>query len=130
MYINFTYIQQISDTFILNVLKDLLSKEELINLILEFDAKDTGEAKFAYWCDKLECDLQCKLYDEQNCVDLLNQEGNDTIKDEEVSELLKTGQTWSSMWMSVGRNKYNYDKNFMSVSNYAQSHDISNIDNE
>jgi len=112
------------------VLKDLLNKDELLHLILEFDERKTPEARFAYWCDKLECDLQCKLYDEQYCVDLNNQEGNDTIKDEQVSQLLKTGQSWSSMWMSVGKSRYNYDENFMKVSNYAQNNNISDIDDE
>ena len=47
------------------VLKNLSNKDEIKNLILEFDERKTNEAKFAYYCDKLECDLQCKLYDEE-----------------------------------------------------------------
>lgn len=48
------------------VLGDLLNKNQIMDLILEFDARETKEAKFAYYCDKLECDLQSKLYDEEN----------------------------------------------------------------
>ena len=44
-------------------------------LFLEFDAHKTKEAKFAYQCDKLECDIQSKLYDQEGCVDLNQQEG-------------------------------------------------------
>ena len=39
--------------------------KQIEELFLEFDAHETKEAKFAYMCDKLECDLQCKLYDQE-----------------------------------------------------------------
>ena len=45
-------------------------------LILEFDERKTKEAIFAYHCDKLECDIQCKLYDEEKCVDMNKQQNN------------------------------------------------------
>ena len=38
--------------------KNLFQNEMMINLIKEFDAGETKEAKFAVMCDKLECDLQ------------------------------------------------------------------------
>ena len=55
------------------VLGNLIDKPQIESLTLEFDARKTKEAKFAYWCDKLECDLQSKIYDEENCVDLSDQ---------------------------------------------------------
>ena len=54
----------------------------LEDIILEFDKKETKEAKFAYQCDKLECDLQAALYNDY--VDLNNQEDNKTFHDERV----------------------------------------------
>ena len=47
------------------ILKDLVDGDQLEKLFLEFDSHKTKEANFAYQCDKLECDLQCKLYDEE-----------------------------------------------------------------
>ena len=85
---------------ILKVLDGLIDKEKLISLILEFDDRKTPEALFAYQCDKLECDLQCKLYDEEECVDLNNQSGNQSYNDDRVQELLKQEQTWSNMWLT------------------------------
>lgn len=72
--------------------KDMSMKK----LYLEFDAHNTKEAIFAYQCDKLECDLQSKLY-EEDCVNLDKQEGNNTLKNKTVQELLKTGASWSTM---------------------------------
>ncbi len=106
------------------ILKDLLDGEEIEKLFLEFDAHQTKEALFAYQCDKLECDLQCKLYDEEGCVDLNNQEGNATINDYLVQELLQKGVSWSTMWLLFGQQMYPYDEHFQAVSNYVISHNI------
>ncbi|MBO4517220.1 HD domain-containing protein [bacterium] len=46
-----------------NILKGLIDGENIEKLFLEFDEHKTKEANFAYQCDKLECDFQCKLYD-------------------------------------------------------------------
>ena len=108
------------------VLKNLLSADEIENLFLEFDENKTEEAKFAGQCDRLECDLQCKLYDEEHCVDLDNQDNNISIKNTEVQELLKENN-WSQMWLKYWQKHYNYDENFISVSNFAIDNEISNL---
>ena len=109
------------------VLSNLLDKETITNLILEFDEKKTKEAVFAYQCDKLECDIQSKLYDEERCVDLENQKSNSSYSNDEVQELLKSEKTWSGMWLQFGQNKYNYDENFTSISNYVKNNSIKNL---
>ena len=79
---------------------------------------------FAYQCDKLECDLQSKLYDEEGCVDLEKQEDNNIIKNKRVQELLETGDSWSTMWLKFGQQVYPYDDNFRAVSNYAINNEL------
>ena len=115
---------------ILKLLDGLIDKEQLINLILEFDERKTPEAIFAYQCDKLECDLQSKLYDEEDCVDLNNQLGNKSFENQRVQELLKQEGTWSGMWITFGQERYNYDENFTSVSNYAKNNHIKQLIND
>jgi len=105
-------------------LSELIDGKQIEELFLEFDAHESKEAQFAYQCDKLECDLQCKLYDEQNCVDLHNQSNNDTIHDKQVQKLFENGATWSEMWLKFGQAKYPYDENFMTVSKYAMQHSL------
>ena len=99
-----------------NILESLVDGKEIEALFLEFDEHKTPEAIFAYQCDKLECDIQCKLYDEEKCVDLCHQEGNVTVSDDIVKDLLDKGNSWSDMWLEYGQRKYPYDKNFMAVS--------------
>ena len=113
------------------VLDGLLDKEKIKELIIEFDERKTKEALFAYQCDKLECDIQCKIYDEENCVDLNEQQSNKSFYDEKVKELLEREKNWSGMWFMFGQNKYSYDENFTSVSNYAKDNSIKSlIENE
>ena len=106
------------------ILSSLLDGKQIEELFLEFDARETTEAKFAYQCDKLECDIQSKLYDQEGCVDLAHQEGNATANNELVKKLLESGKSWSEMWIEFGQIKYPYDQNFMSVSRYVKENTI------
>ncbi|MBR3132771.1 MAG: HD domain-containing protein [Clostridia bacterium] len=44
------------------VLGDLVKKDEYYSLLVEFDEKETKEAIFAFYCDKLDANIQCKVY--------------------------------------------------------------------
>ena len=121
--------EKLGHTAIIKVLDGLLDKDKIIDLILEFDERKTKEALFAYQCDKLECDIQSKLYDEEGCVDLNNQSGNKSYENDSVQKLLQEGKSWSEMWILFGQERYNYDENFTSVSNYVKNNHIRNLTN-
>lgn len=106
------------------ILNGLLKGKEIEQLFLEFDERKTPEAFFAYQCDKLECDLQSKLYDEEGCVNLKEQEGNQTLENKKVQLLLEQGLSWSEMWLRFGQETYPYDEHFREVSNYAMNHSL------
>ena len=108
-----------------NILKDLIDGDEIEKIFLEFDAHETKESIFAYHCDKLECDLQCKLYDEETRIDVDIEKHRNRIHDDEVRKLLEEGKSLWEMWLTFGQRNYGYDKNFMAVSNYALNHKIS-----
>ena len=109
------------------VLDGLLDKEKIKQLIIEFDERKTKEALFAYQCDKLECDIQSKIYDEENCVDLNEQQSNKSFQSDLVRELLEQEKNWSGMWLAFGQNKYAYDENFISISNYVKNNSIKSL---
>ena len=119
--------EKIEHEAVKKILKGLLNGDKIEEYFLEFDEGKTKDAKFAYQCDKLECDLQCKLYDEENCVDVNHQEGSKAFKNELVQKLLFSGESWSSMWLKFSQIKYPYDNNFKAVSNYAINNKIGNI---
>ena len=120
-----TQKEKIEHEAVHKILSSLIDGEEIEKLFLEFDAHETPEAMFAYQCDKLECDIQCKLYDLEKCVDLAHQEGNNTTNDETVKKLLDSGKSWSDMWLEFGQSRYPYDENFLAVSNYVKDNNIS-----
>ena len=107
-----------------DILGSLIEGKYIEELFLEFDEKKTPEAKFAYQCDKLECDLQCKLYDQENCVDFNKQENNKSFFHPDVQKHYKDELSWSEMWLKFGQERYNYDENFKAVSDYAYNNKL------
>lgn len=119
--------EKIEHAAVHRILASLLDGEDIEALYLEFDAKKTPEAMFAYQCDKLECDLQSKLYDQELCVNLNNQMDNPIAENKMVKELLESGESWSGMWLEYGLKKYQYDDNFRAVSKYAKDHYLDEV---
>lgn len=116
--------RKIEHNAIHEILSGLIDGDSIEKILIEFDEHKTKESLFAFWCDKLECDLQCKLYDEDGLVDLNRQSDNNSFYDEEVQALLKDNDSWSTMWLKFSQNKYGYDDNFKAISNYALSKKI------
>ena len=107
------------------IFNEVLSAPALEQLILEFDERKTKEADFAYHCDKLECDIQAKIYGDRKSVDLNNQDNNPTSKDPRVTKWFDQGLDFGQMWLKFGQERYGYDENFTDVSDYALSHNLS-----
>ena len=107
------------------ILSPLSRGNEIKELIYEFDSNTTEEAKFAHYCDKLEADIQCKLYDEQNCVDLKRKSSLEATFDKDVKSLLENEKSWSRMWIKVWQQRNKYKGDFLKVSNYILNNEIS-----
>lgn len=110
--------EKIEHEAVSKILGGLLDGEYIKELFLEFDSHNTKESLFAYQCDKLECDLQSKMYDLEGYVDLNNQSDNTIMESKDVKELLESGNSFSDMWLKFGQKRYPYDDNFKSVSSY------------
>lgn len=57
---------EIGEVAVAKTFSTLSKKEMFIRLVDEFNERKTPEAKFAYYCDKMECDLQAKKYSDDN----------------------------------------------------------------
>ena len=106
------------------LLKDLLGKEKISELLDEYNEKKTDEAKFAYHCDKLECDVQMKLYDQEGCFDLNNQPNNPIINIPSVKKVLDSEKNISNAWIEFDRDKYEDDPIFIDIINWLKENDI------
>ena len=109
---------------IIKVLSPLVEKDELKSIIFEFDEAETKEAKFAYQCDKLECDIQCKLYDEEGLVDFSKY---DEYGEKSIKEKIDFTKSWSYNWINNDRRTIKYDDNFDMVAKYIIDNEIKKI---
>jgi len=106
------------------ILQNFLGKEDISNLLDEYNNRKTDEAIFAHHCDKLECDIQMKLYDQESCFDLNNQANNPIINNPEVKKVLDSEKNISNAWIEFDRNKFLDDKNFIDIIEYLKENEI------
>lgn len=75
-----------------NVVSMLSDKKELYSLMKEFDEHNTKESKVAYMCDKLEAQLQAKVYFDRGLFKELNEyKNNIVLTSPKIQELIKNG---------------------------------------
>jgi len=75
-----------------DILGDLVKRDEFYALLIEFDEHKTRESVFAYYCDKLEADLQCKAYLDMGCHrDFSDLPNNVVLKSDKIQEIIEHG---------------------------------------
>lgn len=106
------------------ILQDLKSNNEIEQYFLEFDARQTPEAKFAYQCDKIEAELQCKIYDELGCIDIHNLPNNEVTSNSETQKALQICNSWSEAFINYHNHLVSYDDNFRAISEHVKNNKI------
>ena len=107
------------------VIGDLVNQEEFLSLLFEFDEKKTKEAIFAHHCDKLEADIQAKVYQDMGCQHSLDeQEDNVVFKSNKVQQMVKDGaQTAFDSWYEGDKSLYYDDEDFARLLDYVKTID-------
>lgn len=105
------------------VVGDLINQKEFLSLLFEFDEKKTKEAIFAHHCDKLEADIQAKIYQDMGCQHPLNeQENNLVFKSDKVQQMVKDGaQTAFDIWYEWDKSLYQDDEDFARLLDYVRT---------
>lgn len=112
------------------VLSTLDKKVQYIELIEEFENMQTNESMFAKMCDKLEADIQCKLYCEEKCIDINKKENEYLLKDSRVQKLLQNGEkTVADLFVENDRSIFK-EKIFENIANYIKSNDLLKLKEE
>ncbi len=90
------------------IMEGLIKKDELLSLLFEFDEGVTKEAKFAFYCDKLEADIQAKVYQDMGFMHTLDdQENNVVFKSDKVKKMVEDGaSTAFDIWYLWDKDKY------------------------
>lgn len=111
------------------VLGDLIKKEEYEELLDEFNSHETDESKFAYFCDKLECDIWMKVYEDNGYTDI-NQNNLLPLKDTKVKSLLDNGiDNIGDIFIEYDREKYIDNEIFISLLNFIKNNNLKDLNN-
>lgn len=105
------------------VIGDLVNKEEFLSLLIEFDEKKTKESIFAHHCDKLEADIQAKVYQDMGCQHPLDeQENNAVFKSNRVQQMVENGaKTAFDIWYEWDKSLYYDDEKFKKILDYIKT---------
>ena len=109
------------------ILKDLVKKEEYELLLDECNSHITNESIFAYMCDKIECDIQMKLYEDLGCNDI-NKENLKPLKNEKIQKLIDNGSnTIADIFIEYDKELYKDNKVFLSILDYIKKNNLKNL---
>lgn len=119
---------EIEHQAIIEVIGNLSNRDNIINSIFEFDKRETNEAKFAYYCDKLEADLQAKIYQDMGCHHPLTEQQNNVVfKSAKVQKMVQDGATTAfDIWYGWDKPIYTDDSVFTKVLKYIKDNNIKN----
>ena len=101
-------------------------KKEIKELIEEFEDLKTKESIFARMCDKLESDIQCKIYCEEGCLNSNKDENKLLLQDERIQKLIETGsKTVSDFFVENHKNEIlNQNKVFKEMADYIKNNTL------
>ena len=99
--------------------------------MIEFDEHNTKESKFAYLCDKMEADIQAKIYQDMGCQHSLDdQENNVVFKSPKIGKMIEDGaQTAFDIWYLYDKDRYENNPIFKKTLEYVKNNNLNNIIN-
>ena len=108
---------------ILEVLGDLIKKDEYDSLLLEFDEHKTKESIFAYHCDKFDADLRAKIYQDRGYQKPLDrQENNVVFQSKKIRQMVSVGaQTAFDIWYEWDKVIYAEDETFSALLEFLKT---------
>ena len=101
-------------------------------LLLEFDEHKTPDAKFAYFCDKLQANLMSKWYQDKGFQnDLANQENNVAFKSSRCQAAVANGaKTAFDVWYACDYSLFEGDPLFTGIMDWIKNNDVTFTDND
>jgi putative hydrolase of HD superfamily len=105
------------------ILKPLDNSEMIKAAFLEFENRQTKEAKFAYFMDKLDCSMQCKFYEESGCTDY-DKERTGVFKELIEEGKAKGYKSFAKTWIEYDKEHFNFDELLVSIADYIAENEI------
>lgn len=118
--------QEIEHKAIVQVIGNLSNKNNMINSIFEFDKQETSESKFAYHCDKLEADVQAKVYQDMGYQHPLSEQQNNVVfNSKKVQKMVKDGAiTAFDIWYEWDKSIYDDEPIFAKTLKYIKTTEL------
>lgn len=116
-------IKQNGQKAVQEIFKNLVAKDAYFKLIQEFDSQSTKEAVFAKKCDKLEADLQARIYSDEgalryeNAGEIKNSETIKKYKDKGINDV-------ADYFCEYDRKHFSDDDIFLKLNKYIQGKKI------
>lgn len=126
--------EKIEHKAMFEALASLTEKDIILELLFGFDEHKTKESRFSYYCDKIEADLQSKIYQDKGLHHTLDEQiNNNTFKNPIVKTMIQNGATTPfDIWYEWDKNKFENDKDFKEFIQILQAakeinlHDLNN----
>ena len=102
-----------------DALGNLKEKDSLLTLLFEFDEQETPEAKCSHYCDKIEADLQAKIYQDKGMHHSLDDQKNNVVfNSSRVQQMVKDGAKDAfDIWYEWDKTIYVSDNQFPEFAN-------------
>lgn len=108
---------------VMAIFKDLIAKDVYFKLVHDFDTLATPEAIFARKCDKLESDLQARLYSDEGCLKYEN--ADDIKQNASILEYKKQGIDDVADYFALeDRKHFKDDDIFKKLNEYIQGKNV------
>lgn len=109
------------------ILKDLVKKEEYELLLDEFNAHITNESIFAYMCDKLECDIWIKLYEDLG-YNNIKEKNLKPLENKKIKELMNNGSsTIADIFIEYDKDIYKDNEIFLNILDYVKKNNLKDL---
>lgn len=122
---------RIEHAAIIDVVGDLIARDELISLLFEFDEHKTKESVFAYHCDKFDAVAQSKIYQDMKRHWPLkdksghiskSQKNNVAFNYPQIHQIIENGaETTFDVWYEADKEKFADDKVFTQMLEYLKN---------
>lgn len=106
--------------YVLKVTKGLAKKDEIVGLINEFNERKTKEAVFCYHIDKIDADMQAKMYDLEGAFSIEKAREDLPYYGNRAKEIESKAKCASDFWIEFDRPKYDDDEIFKDLLNEMQ----------
>ncbi len=115
--------QEIEHRAIINVIGNLSNRHNMVHSIFEFDDQKTNNSKFAHYCDKLEADIQAKVYQDMGCQHSLSEQQNNVVfKSPKIQKMIENGATTAfDIWYEWDKLIYQEEPVFSKTLNYVRN---------